>query len=223
MYFADKMRGIETYSYGIEYRANQLIETYNLNLIKFERDDIIIDCGANYGDLYTWLKLKKIPIKYISFEPSPLEFKCIEFNCINQINNNIGLSNTSGISEFYLKSDSGDSSVIEPSGGFTKKIQIKTITLNDYFFKNQIRKVKLLKLEAEGFEPEILQGSNKVLDKIEYIGVDGSPERGKKNDSTIDYAIDFLTSKGFKIIASNINQKFAKALFKNLNFHTDKI
>ena len=25
--------------------------------------DIIIDCGANYGDLYTWLKLKKIPIK----------------------------------------------------------------------------------------------------------------------------------------------------------------
>ena len=223
MYFADKMRGIETYSYGIEYRANQLIKTYNLDLIKFEKDDLVIDCGANYGDIYTWLKIKKIPIKYISFEPSPLEFKCTELNCVNQINNNIGLSNKSGISEFYLKSDSGDSSVIEPSGGFTKKIQIKTITLNDYFFKNQIRKVKLLKLEAEGFEPEILQGSNKVLDKIEYIGVDGSPERGKKNDSTIDYAIDFLTSKGFKIIASNINQKFAKALFKNLNFHTDKI
>lgn len=223
MYFADKMRGIETYSYGIEHRANELIETYNLNLIKFEKDDIIIDCGANYGDLYTWLKLKKIPIKYISFEPSPSEFKCTELNCINQINNNIGLSNKSGISEFYLKSDSGDSSIIEPSGGFTKKIQIKTITLNEYFLKNEIKKVKLFKLEAEGFEPEILQGSTNVLDKIEYIGIDGSPERGKKNDTTIEYAIDFLTSKGFKVIASNINQKFAKALFKNLNFHTDKI
>lgn len=223
MYFADKIRGFETYSYGIEYRANQLIKTYNLDLIKFEKDDLVIDCGANYGDIYTWLKIKKIPIKYISFEPSPLEFKCTELNCVNQINNNIGLSNTSGISEFYLKSDSGDSSVIEPSGGFTKKIHIKTMTLNDYFLKNQIKKVKLFKLEAEGFEPEILQGSSKVLDKIEYIGVDGSPERGKKNDTTIEYAIDFLTSRDFEVVASNINPKFAKALFKNLNFNNDKI
>lgn len=180
MYFSDKTRGIETYSYGIKYRANQLIKTYNLELIEFKRDDLIVDCGANYGDLYTWLKIKKIPIKYISFEPSPLEFKCLALNCENQINNNIGLSNSIGISDFFLKSESGDSSIIEPSNGFTKKIKIKTTTLNNYFFENRIKKVKLLKLEAEGFEPEILQGSNKVLNKIEYIGVDGSPERGKK-------------------------------------------
>ena len=93
MYFSDKTRGIETYSYGIKYRANQLIKTYNLELIEFKRDDLIVDCGANYGDLYAWLKIKKIPIKYISFEPSPLEFKCLELNCENQINNNVGLSN----------------------------------------------------------------------------------------------------------------------------------
>ncbi len=217
MYFSDKTRGIETYSYGIKYRANQLIKTYNLELIEFKRDDLIVDCGANYGDLYTWLKIKKIPIKYISFEPSPLEFKCLELNCENQINNNIGLSNSIGISDFFLKSESGDSSIIEPSNGFTKKIKIKTTTLNNYFFENRIKKVKLLKLEAEGFEPEILQGSNKVLNKIEYIGVDGSPERGKKNDTTIEYAIDFLTSRDFEVIASDINPKFSKALFKNLN------
>ena len=81
----------------------------------------------------------------------------------------------------------------------------------------------MLKLEAEGFEPEILQGSNNVLDKIEYIGIDGSPERGKNNDTTIEYAIDFLTSRDFEVIASDINPKFAKALFKNLNFYNDKV
>ena len=42
------------------------------------------------------------------------------------------------------------------------------------------KKVKLLKLEAEGFEPEILQGSNKVLNKIEYIGVDVVRREEKK-------------------------------------------
>ena len=57
-----------------------------------------------------------------------------------------------------------------------------------------------------------------ILNNIEYIGVDGSPERGKKNETTIEYAIEFLTSKGFEVIKSNINQRYAKALFKNPNF-----
>ena len=112
-----------------------------------------------------------------------------------------------------MKSESGDSSIIEPSNGFTKKL-IKTTTLNNYFFENRIKKVKLLKLEAEGFEPEILQGSNKVLNRIEYIGVGGSPERGKKNDTTIEYAIDFLTSRDFEVIASDINPNFLKPYLK---------
>ena len=55
MYFPDRLRGIHTYSYGIMNRATQLIQTYNLELIKFSNNDVVIDCGANYGDLYTWL------------------------------------------------------------------------------------------------------------------------------------------------------------------------
>jgi len=218
MYFSDKMRGIQTYSYGINYRADELIKTYNLDLINFKKNDLVIDCGANYGDLYTWLKSKKIFINYISFEPSPTEYKCLKLNCANQVNNNVALSNVEGISEFYLKSDSGDSSIIEPSSGFTNIIKIKTTTLNNYIIEKKIKNIKFLKLEAEGFEPEILQGSDQILNNIEYIGVDGSPERGKKNETTIEYAIEFLTSKGFEVIKSNINQRYAKALFKNPNF-----
>ena len=63
-----------------------------------------------------------------------------------------------------------------------------------------------------------MEGSDQILNKIEYIGVDGGPERGKENETTIDYAIKFLTSNGFEVIKSNINQRYAKALFKNTNF-----
>ncbi len=218
MYFFDKLRGIQTYSYGIKYRAEQLIKTYGINIIKFSERDVIIDCGANYGDLYSWTKINNLNINYISFEPSPNEFKCLELNCLNQINNNYALSNEEGNFDFYVKSDSGDSSIIEPSSGFTSKIKVKTITLSKYINKNNIEKVKLFKLEAEGFEPEILQGASNVLDKIEYIGVDGSPERGKDNDTTIEYASDFLISRGFEMVFSNINESYAKALFKNKSF-----
>ena len=93
---------------------------------------------------------------------------------------------------------------------------MNTITLSNYIFQNKIEKVKLFKVE--GFELEIFRGANNALQIIEYIGVDGSPERGKNNETTIEYATEFLISKGFEIVFSNINQRYAKVLFRNKNF-----
>jgi len=69
---------------------------------------------------------------------------------------------------------------------------VKTTTLFNYIFQNKIEKVKVFKVQGECFEPEILRVANNVLQKIEYIGVDGSPERGKNNETTIEYASEFL-------------------------------
>ena len=217
MFFFDKMRGLNTYSYGIKERAISLAGTYNLNLIKFSENDVVIDCGANYGDLYAYTLINNWKINYISFEPSPKDFKCLELNCKGQKNNNIALSNKTGKTDFFLKTDSGDSSILEPAEGFTEKIEIETTTLKDFVIKNKINHIKLFKLEAEGFEPEILNGSKDVLNRIEFIGVDGSPERGPKAETTIDYAIKFLKENNFQMISSNISDHY-KALFKNQNF-----
>ena len=88
IYFSEKVRGFETYSYGIKYRSKTLAETYSLNEIKFNNNDIIIDCGANFGDIYTNFVLMSLKIQYISFEPSPKEYSCLLLNCKNQLNNN---------------------------------------------------------------------------------------------------------------------------------------
>lgn len=220
MYFPDKIRGIQTYSYGIGYRANQLIKTYSFDLINFKNYDLVIDCGANYGDVYRWFKINNIKINYISFEPSPREYECIKLNCINQKNYNLALSNKESSMNFFLKTDTGDSSLIEPSTGFTNKIMVNTTTVENFLNKKNINKVKLFKVEAEGFEPEILEGAKSVLSRIEYIGVDGSPERGKNNESTIEYVTEFLLKNNFKIIFENINEDYAKSLFQNKNTKT---
>lgn len=217
MYFNEKMRGLNTYSYGIKERALSLAETYSLNLVEFSDNDVIIDCGANYGDLYAWTLVNKIKLNYISFEPSPIEFKCIQLNCEGQQNNNIALSDSKGQFYFYVKSATGDSSLIEPAGGYEKKINTKTITLDSYLENYKIQEIKFFKLEAEGFEPEILQGSINSIKKIKYIGVDGSPERGKNKEWTIDFAKNFLIKNGFDLISLKSNNFFAKALFKNKN------
>ena len=215
MYFNEKMRGFNTYAYGIKSRALSLGDTYSLDKINFAKNDIIIDCGANYGDLYIWSKINNIKINYISFEPAPNEFKCIELNCADQNNNNLALSNNLGKFEFYLKSESGDSSLIKPANGYNNKINVNTLTLDKFLENLKIEQIKFFKVEAEGFEPEILNGSINSLKKIEYIGVDGSPERGEKKEWTIDFAKNFLNKNGFELISLKSNNSYAKGLFKN--------
>ena len=50
----------------------------------------------------------------------------------------------------------------------------KVARLDNFNFK----KIKLLKVEAEGAEPEVLLGTAKILKRIEFISVDCGPERG---------------------------------------------
>ena len=215
IFFSNKIRGMHTYSYGIEHRAVSLAETYSLDLLNYFDDDIIIDCGANYGDIYTWFRSKKIRVKYISFEPSPDDYKCLQLNCKNQTNYQIALSDKIGEFDFYCKSDTGDSSLLEPSEGYSQKIKIKTTTLDEYVDKSNIDKIKLFKVEAEGFEPEVLKGSIKSLSKIEFIAVDGSPERGIEQKTTIEEISNFLINNNFKLVKRRTNGQWIKALFRN--------
>ena len=221
IYFSNKLRGFQTYSYGVRNRAEELVKTYGIEQIKFNNKDIVIDCGANYGDIFTWFKINNLKINYISFEPAPREFECLKLNCVGQKNNNLGLFDKEGFFDFFIKSDTGDSSIMEPSEGFTEKIKIRTTTLSNYINSNNIQKVKLFKVEAEGLEQEILMGAKDVLQKIAYIGVDGSAERGKDNETTYQFAREFLHSNNFKIIYSNINDIYAKELFKNNNINNN--
>src|SRR5210317_447779 len=105
-----------------------------------------MDVGANNGDFYLCFDEK---IKYYAYEPSPIVFSNLEYNIKNQNLYNLGLSNTEGDKiDFFLKDESGDSSIL-PIKNYTKKITIGTTTLDKEIAKIQ-QKIKLIKLEAEG-------------------------------------------------------------------------
>ena len=56
-----------------------------------------------------------------------------------------------------------------------------------------------------------------ILLIVEFIGVDGTPERGKKKESTIDFAINFLLKNNFEIISPEIQSTYT-GLFRNRLF-----
>ena len=56
-------------------------------------------------------------------------------------------------------------------------------------------KIKLLKLEAEGAEPEILEGLGEKLNLVEYISADLGYERGVHCESTLVPVTNYLLER----------------------------
>jgi FkbM family methyltransferase len=150
------------------------------------------------------------PENYINFEPSPIEFKYIQKSVPLAKNHQEGLSDRSGELIFYLKSSMGDSSFIKPSS-YSHTISSEVTTLDAFMEKINLNSCKLLKLEAEGYEPEILDGAKLFLNICDYVAVDGGPERFGK--PTLPALSNKLNKAGFKKIHTN-KSKY-RALYKN--------
>ena len=199
------------YEFGVKKRAQSLAECYFLNQIEFNDGDIFLDCGANVGDLKNWFDLQKININYIGFEPSPTEFSCLKENVQPSTVYNIGLWNTAGELEFFVSSQGADSSLIEPLS-FDDKIKVPVNRLEFYVSS----KIKLLKLEAEGAEPEILEGLGDKLNLVEYVSADLGYERGVKCESTLVPVTNYLLERDFELV--NVSHGRICALYRNKRF-----
>lgn len=188
-------RILALYSRGVQHRIELLAAAYFLPQIEFGEGDIVVDCGANIGELFIYFELKKIPIDYIGIEPAPQEYKCLKRNTENYTTYNVGLwKNNDRNLDFFVSSEGADSSFIAPSSPIDSIIKIPARRLDGLLPNKQI---KLLKLEAEGAEPEVLLGCENILDNIEYISADLGPERGQKGEMTLMPVANYLISRGF--------------------------
>ena len=214
VYFFSPYRQLRLYSRGIKRRLKNLLEDYFINKIYFKDNDIVVDCGANIGELYIALNMNfSAKINYIGFEPSPNEFKCLSLNASNQKHYQVALSDKSKKQKFYISSEEADNSLIEPKY-FSKTIDLKSDRLDKIVSEN---KIKLLKIDAEGAEIEVLKGSKNIFRNIEYISVDLGPERGINSEPTFKDVIPYLINNGF--IIQEISQKRYTFLFYNPTFN----
>ena len=217
----NRQRGSKCYRKGLKERGLELAKSYNIDCLKFEEEDIVLDCGANYGDLMLYLEFLNIKLNYYAFEPGFEEYKALEANMKNMNTKikkhtyQLGLGNSNSIKDFYYSPVDGDSSIIEIDC-FVKKVQIEVIKLED-FVKQKLynKKIKLLKLEAEGAEPEVLEGSKEILKQVEYIAADLGPERGLNKNCTLTEVTNFLQEQNFVI--QEFGYPRITALFRNVD------
>jgi FkbM family methyltransferase len=194
---------------GIVRRTEILGVTYFLPLIDFKPGDVVVDCGANVGELKYYFLENDLAVEYIGIEPSPLEYRCLEENTAPSATYNVGLWDSDGTLDFYVSSQMADSSLIEPPD-YDEVISVPTRRLDSLLNHDAI---KLLKLEAEGAEPEAIAGSEGLLDRIEYISADLGFERGIGQTSTLGAVTNFLLKRGFEIVANG--KKRLTVLYRN--------
>ena len=194
---------------------NAIKESYCLDSINFNENDVVLDCGANVGELNLALGQYNKKLEYHAFEPDEKAYECLNLNFPNSNSNfhNLGLSDTNSKRPLYLDSSGGNSSFVD--FGTSKEISsVKSITLDSLNYKKNI---KLFKIDAEGFEPEVLEGSLETLPLINYISVDFGPERGVEQSNTVTQVNKFLYENNFNLVDfSNLR---TVGLYKNSNFN----
>jgi FkbM family methyltransferase len=196
------------YEFGVTARAIGLGNSYFLKKINFKDGDIFLDCGANVGDLKIWFELNKLKITYIGFEPSPIEFKCLKANVNPSQVHNVGLWDSEGERTLYISSQGADSSLIEPPS-HDETVICKVMRLESFVHT----RVKCLKLEAEGGEPEILEGLGEKLGLVEYVSADLGFERGLDEESTLVPVTNFLLARSFELV--DVSHGRICALYRN--------
>ncbi|MFB1295256.1 FkbM family methyltransferase [Mycobacterium sp. pW049] len=215
--FIARPKRVRRYKHGIGAKLDILANEYLLGHIDFRDGDTIVDCGANVGEVGTWLTRANASLDVISIEPEALEAECCDLNVYGGEEKTIrkALWHEEGELTFYLKNDSGDSSVFETTHyDFTRTVP--TTTLSSLLDERSVSTLKLLKLEAEGAEPEILAGAEDCLDRIEYIAADLGPERGINDDTTAAAAINLLLSRNFQVV--DVRSGRLVCLFRNQKF-----
>lgn len=195
VYVAHQKR-LALYKHGIMHRQNWILRDYRLpeNLIR--ENDVVIDIGANAGELGIWTLRNRG--QYIAFEPDPSAFLAMSNNTPTGKIFDVALSDENGSVDFYLNTAEADSSLFPPDR-IQDTITVRKVTLDSFFEEiGSPSTIRLLKVEAEGMEPEVLTGAINTLGAVEYVAVDAGPERGGEN--TVPGVFNILSSAGFEVI-----------------------
>lgn len=154
-------------------------DRYGLESIDFQPGDIVIDIGAHVG-LFAMYVAKRWPgVKVYSFEPSPT-------NCERFVRNTAELSDSIFLTQMAVTADGrdielaldrgntgGTSAYVKVNGHLREAAQSVTLDqiiagFQEPFINSPDAQIKLLKIDAEGAEYEVLTTAT-CLHQIEFI------------------------------------------------------
>jgi hypothetical protein len=98
--------------------------------------------------------------------------------------------------KMYSLPNSGDSSIFD-MGDSALTFEIDAVRLDQAIDILKYKGVVILKVEAEGAEPEVLEGAEGILNNVDYVTIDCGPERGVNQEYTFIQTNNIMIKNGF--------------------------
>lgn len=198
LYIYEKTRlSLYCWPNGLSHRLSQMLTKYQHGDVYVREGDVVVDVGANIGEFS--IAVAPIAALTYAFEPDPVPYRCLILNSANAktiVPVARALSDRSEKVTFYHAPETADSSIVMPSVPH-RSTTVHTITLDDFFLSRNQR-VDFLKVEAEGWEPEVLRGATGLLSStVSRVAVDAGPERN--GQSTSKEVIEILLKHNFTV------------------------
>jgi FkbM family methyltransferase len=185
---------------GVRKIGNWITSIGYLKQYRLKEGDIVIDCGACFG--YFAIQAAKIvgeKGKVIAFEPDKRNFEIFKDNVASSKLNNCILVNKA---LFNKNTKIGISSNFEKSfielgqGIFHKDDEVDAITLDCELASLGIKHIDFMKMDVEGAELEIIDGSKEALKNTSNLAIACYHKRNGAKTGSILRPI--LEQKGFK-------------------------
>jgi FkbM family methyltransferase len=188
------------------YRRIKILEHHKINLV--------IDVGANKGQYSELLMLLGYDDKIISFEPLNDAYQKLKHKSEKKtqwVAQNYALGEGNYTSKINISKNSVSSSLlgmeqkhldIAPNSQYIDEqvIEVKTLDSVFYDFYKKSNNV-LLKIDTQGYEKNVLDGAQNVLEKVDLIQIEMSLVKMYNDELIYTEIIDYLDKKGFKIIS----------------------
>ncbi|MEM9706347.1 MAG: FkbM family methyltransferase [Pseudomonadota bacterium] len=193
------------YRHGWEARLDRLAQEYGVGRhVHLTPESSVLDIGANAGE-FAFIGARH-GARVLCLEPDPIVRECLRRN-VSELQNvsvhGVAAWKETGLLSFGLAPDRADSSAFVDG---EEKITVAAIRLNDFIEENKIGAISLIKCDAEGAEPEVLEGLGDAAAKVSVIALDTGAERN--GERTHDACDKILKDYGFDVVEEKVGTRW---------------
>lgn len=180
---------------GVANRRAHLLNRYCQGLVPIPPGALCINFGANIGEAA--ITLAEAGASVVAIEPDPNVIAALKANAAGRSIEAVPVAawSSDGLLQMYLNSDSADTSAFNVT---ERPVMVEARRIDTLIAERGIGRVHLIIGDAEGAEPEVLEGARETLKATRYVSLCASAERCGERTQEACEAI--LTAAGFAII-----------------------
>jgi FkbM family methyltransferase len=200
-------------------------------LLDYAEINTVIDIGANIGQFAELLRETGYTKRIISFEPLNEPHKILKLKAEKDkewvIPERMAVGNKIGTIQVNISANSMSSSVLQmlkthadaaPESTYIGVEECPITTLDHFFseYKGPFDRNIFLKVDTQGYEMQVLEGAEKILERAKLVELEISFTDLYKGQVSYQDLIKFMESKGFQLwslfpIFTNENARLLQA------------